>query len=278
VQPSRDPVADYLAALDDALRRRRVPGRSIRHLSRELCDHLERESERWSQRGLTAAAARRQAVASFGDAAELAAEWASVDRRWPPRLIWGLLSAAGMLLGLACGIPAGLAVAPWIGMMLLLPVIGGVAGSCLGLGQWAVLRRYWSGAGIWVPGTAAALAVGLQAATVIVEGLGMARRDPLQESLALMLTGLVIGALVGLVQWRSLSRHGVGGGWWIMANALGLAAGLAVGGRLAVLGFGDFRGPEGLATLALFGALTMGMATSFALAPVFEDRRSLLPG
>jgi len=89
-------------------------------------------------------------------------------------------------------------------------VLGGlVAGAVIGTAEWFVLRKLVSW--LWIPATAAGMAVGLAAGSALLD-YGIARGDVVLMG---ALTGLGVGALQALV----LARHGIPGAfWWAVAN------------------------------------------------------------
>jgi hypothetical protein len=89
-------------------------------------------------------------------------------------------------------------------------VLGGlIAGAVIGTAEWFVLRKLVSW--LWIPATAAGMAVGLAAGSALVD-YGIARGDVVLMG---ALTGLGVGALQALV----LARHGIPGAfWWAVAN------------------------------------------------------------
>ncbi|RPI34417.1 MAG: hypothetical protein EHM70_02920 [Chloroflexota bacterium] len=67
--------------------------------------------------------------------------------------------------------------------------------------------------------------------------------------------GLVMGVVIGVLQWLVLRAHFKGAGWWIIASGLGWAAGFPVGAALAQqLGLTGY----------LFGVV-LGLATGAAV-------------
>ena len=89
-------------------------------------------------------------------------------------------------------------------------VVGGlIAGAVIGTAEWFVLRKLVSW--LWIPATAAGMAMGLAAGSALVD-YGIARGD-------VVLMGAVTGVGVGVLQALVLARHGIPGAfWWAVAN------------------------------------------------------------
>ena len=89
-------------------------------------------------------------------------------------------------------------------------VAGGlIAGAVIGTAEWFVLRKLVSW--LWIPATAAGMAVGLAAGSALVD-YGIDRGD-------VVLMGAVTGVGVGVLQALVLARHGTAGAfWWAVAN------------------------------------------------------------
>ena len=133
--------------------------------------------------------------------------------QWKFRLYWVLASTVGIVI-----IYATLGLAQFVFYMdrLELAGVGAVAGAVAGIMQWLVLRRRISRAGWWVLVSAIGWAMGS-----IVFFYSYYRYT--------FWSGLVVaGAVVGIMQWLVLRRHISQAGWWILASAGGVVAGLAV--------------------------------------------------
>ncbi|HEY9377687.1 MAG TPA: hypothetical protein VIQ02_11400 [Jiangellaceae bacterium] len=77
---------------------------------------------------------------------------------------------------------------------------------------------------------------------------GRAVAGPVDTVWTAALAGVIAGAVIGAAQWLALRRIGADL-WWIVATAVGLAAGLAL--AFAIFGYGDTVGD-----LAVVGAVT----------------------
>jgi hypothetical protein len=112
---------------------------------------------------------------------------------------------------------------------------GVVAGTLLGTGQWAVLRRR-GGSARWIAATAAGFSVGLTAGAALVD---------YETSLtALVVMGAVCGIAIGVAQAMSfapLRRHVAAwtvatGGLWAIGWAVTTSAGIKVEDQWALFG------------------------------------------
>jgi hypothetical protein len=128
---------------------------------------------------------------------------------------------------------------------------GLIAGAVIGTAQWLALRPRVSA--LWIPATAAAMAVGLALATLITGGattLG-----------ALALSGAIAGAVVGAAQAIVLRK------WtWILTMALSWSAGWAISSLVII----DEQ--RGFATFGLSGAALVTVVTGVALRALFGRR------
>ena len=191
----------------------------------------------------------------------------------------GIAFGAGRLAAAAVGAPTTLAAR---GAELSLGVAAGaLQGAIFGFAQAAVLRRALPRVGrrAWIGATAAAGALGWLIGAIPVSVLAAADRagPPVTPPLVVMLgagaaLGLVLGALLGGAQWlvlrRAARRQPLGAAGWIVANALGWAAGLA----LIVLGAAALQRDAKIETVALVMAgcgalavLVLGAVTGWAL-------------
>ena len=91
-----------------------------------------------------------------------------------------------------------------------------VAGLVIGGLQWVVLRQRVPQTGWWILASAAGWAGGWAIViTLVPPEFGF-------------LTGIVLGAAMGTLQWLFLRQHFHQAGWWIAVSALGWTAGLTL--------------------------------------------------
>lgn len=127
----------------------------------------------------------------------------------------------------------------WLGALVI--VLGStiLEGTAVGLGQWLVLRSVlpWLKARTWWLATSAgafvAWVLGMIPSTVMntTADAGNAPAPEMSDWLVFgmaALMGLVLGPVLGLPQWLVLRRRVAGAGWWVVANAVAWAAGMAL--------------------------------------------------
>lgn len=137
---------------------------------------------------------------------------------------------------------------------------GLMAGSIIGAAGWYVLRKRISW--LWIPATAAGMAVGLAAGAALVD-YGIARGD-------VVLMGAVTGLGVGVLQALVLARHKIPKAWWwALANPPAWALGWLVTSYVITTNV-----KEQFAAFGGSGAIVFGLLTWFVLALLFRGRRS----
>lgn len=155
---------------------------------------------------------------------------------------WILVSIGGLFLGsLVQGvtiIAIGPALLPEKPVMALFPLDLSL-GLTLGTLQALVLRRHLARAWVWAIATGAGLATAeFLAGFVLHDIMGLEfgfYRSPLPEALiALAITGLVIGACVGSLQYLVLYQAGYHSLRWIPVTIAGFTSAIAVADFLAV--------------------------------------------
>ncbi len=97
-----------------------------------------------------------------------------------------------------------------------------VFGAIVGLSQWMVLRKYLAGKRWWILATAWALAGNIILGSFFIILISKDKPGTFGE-VAIILAFL--GAILGLSQWLVIRRQLLGAGWWVIANAVGLALG-----------------------------------------------------
>ncbi len=136
-------------------------------------------------------------------------------------------------------------------------IVGGlIVGAIIGAAEWFALRRWVSW--LWIPATAAGMAVGLAAGAALVD-YGIDRGD-------LALVGAVTGVGVGVLQALVLARHRIPGAfWWAVANPPAWALGWLVSSYVISRNI-----DERFAIFGASGALVFGLLTWFLLAVLFR--------
>lgn len=179
-------------------------------------------------------------------------------------LRWSALSAAGLTIGIGLGLLLASPAEAVLGVMFVLPVVGGAAGLILGGAQLVAGLRERVSPVRWTLATSVGVAVGLTLGTVLVEtvlvdAFGLRGGEPLSDLAALTLVGGLTGAAAGLVQWPFLAGEGTSpDGGWVVGSAAGLAAGAVVGGGLCYLVAGTIRSPLAILVVALAGGAALG--------------------
>jgi hypothetical protein len=195
-------------------------------------------------------------------------------------LTWTILTAGGWAGGLGAGLLLGAPIQVVVGMMLVAPVVTGVAGGVLGTSQWLALRRL-RGAGWWVPASAIGLGVGLTVGVTIVEQLGrwvtggpvnVARLTSLERAGSFAVIGVVTGLFLGSAQWLVLRRASRHSSAWTANTTLAMTIALVAASLVADAAFGSATVPLGFCTFVLLSGCTFGVITGLRL------RATLTPG
>ena len=179
----------------------------------------------------------------------------------------GAWSAAGLLAGIALGIPAG-QMAGLATMMLILPAVGSVMGLCLGTGQRLATRDRGALPSRWLLVSAAGRGVGLTGGTVLIELLDLSKGVWTHDLLALAVIGGSAGLALSLAQAWALEARSALKVWWVLGTALGFSLSFVAGGLAAYGLIGGFRGLAGLVVLALVASVAAGGATACILESV----------
>lgn len=153
-------------------------------------------------------------------------------------LRWLLASSAGVVIGMALLLAASIMLE---GFVAQLPgtsgdwvfglVVGCSFGSCLGVAQWLVLRRFLAGTAIWIPATMAAFVF----ACLIIFGL-LNGGDDTTSLLTKLGHALVLGGSLGIAQARAVRSALPGAGRWVVVSLISWTvaelAGIAATGLL----------------------------------------------
>ena len=169
---------------------------------------------------------------------------------------WTLATAGGMLLGFLLTIPLvnllDLGIA-----QIAVPVL---AGTVIGFAQWIVLRRYLTAGSTWELGDGITWAAGYVLGLLLVLSL------PSTMFIA-TLGYLLFGVIVAIVQWPVLRREIPNVFVWILANALGWAAGFWTSQAVLPLFMTDPLIEPAVSTtvIAVTSGLVAGAITALAL-------------
>ncbi len=186
---------------------------------------------------------------------------------------WVVLSALGLVVGIAAGLGLAGQIEALVGMVLVTPVMLALAGSLFGASQWLAVWR-WHRAGVrWVAASAAALGVGMTLGVVLVEVVGRAITGeqmrlvgggPAGRVLSLAVIGTLTGLAVGATQRIALRPYGGAPAGWTGRCTAAFGAGLPAGGLAADLLIGGLGSPAGFATFLGVTGLVVGLATAQA--------------
>ena len=136
-------------------------------------------------------------------------------------------------------------------------VAGLIVGLVIGAAEWFALRRHVSW--LWIPATAAGMAVGLTAGAALVD-YGTGRGD-------VALLGAVNGVAVGVMQALVLARHRIPGAlWWAVANPPAWALGWFVTSYVITTNV-----EERFPIFGASGAIVFGLLTWLLLAALIRD-------
>lgn len=189
---------------------------------------------------------------------------------------WIFICGVGELAGMAAAsflylvgrFTVGQAFLGWHGLVLLLIVLvtGVLEGSIAGYFQWTMLTHRYPRLLLkpWIRATAWGTAVGcLLGSLPTVQLANHFQNHPgnlgMAKLLILALIGMVLGGMIGLVQWWELKKHSLQSGYWILANAM--AWPLAVG----VLYWGATQATNQLPAEIVFSlSLTFGLCSGLA--------------
>jgi hypothetical protein len=139
-------------------------------------------------------------------------------------LVWVLASTVGYGLGAVLGI--GILITLRVPVSAGFPIFfGAIFGAIGALGQWTLIRRQISEAGLWIPFSALALMV------AVTMTAGMSSGVSPDFNPFLILAG-IYGLLGGFLQGLILQKQGVPIGWWIVASVLGGLLGGAMDGSV----------------------------------------------
>lgn len=131
---------------------------------------------------------------------------------------------------------------------------GALAGAVIGAAQWLVLRRYLTAGVLWVLVTALGVAIG-DGLGALLTGAGTGIGD-------LLITGLVIGVAVGLLQWAHLSGRVPAASLWVAVVGAAWPIGWTVTWAVGVdveRGYAVFGSTGALVFAAMTGAAMWAM-------------------
>lgn len=221
-----------------------------------------------------------------------------VALRWDTWRAWVLTNLLAEALGLGATLLVGVlllgGLESYIGIIpvaLLGVILGGLCeGSIVGSLQWLVLRRpippiHWRewaiatavGAGIaWALGMLPSVLMSFVPAQSSANSSQVFNVTGPTTYLLAIAMGIALGAILGTAQWAVLRRYVPSAGWWILANAIAWAVGMAL--VFAGMGFIPDNGAVTagiIAVLILFVALAgmlVGAIHGLALIWLLRER------
>lgn len=148
-----------------------------------------------------------------------------------------------------------------LGVMFVLPVVGGAAGLALGGAQLFPGVHEHVPAALWTAATAVGLALGLTGGTVLVEAIALEAGRVPDDLAALLIVGGLAGGGVGLGKWACLrlGASPVSAGRWVLGEALALASGALLGGMLCYTALGTIRSVPAIMLIAVAGGIAEGL-------------------
>jgi len=184
----------------------------------------------------------------------LTSEQTTTWPQWSLLLIWITLSASGVGIGILAASILAFGVFP-NGSFIAVSIVGGfVAGLIIGLAQWFLLRQLINEVGWWILATSVGSAIGspLGAITQAIAG------NFLTGMLSASLGSAMIGIIFGFLQWLILRKKFARASIWIVATAIGNAAGSVATKTLNLGPLGNFAGE-------IVHGLAFGLVTGLAL-------------
>ena len=157
---------------------------------------------------------------------------------------WVLASTVGYAVGNAAGMKVVQAVVGAAeyrakGFVVAIPLLVVMTGAAVGVMQWLVLRREVSGAGWWVLASTVGWVMGKAAAFLGILFVGLQGFSPVSANIV---SGAVVGAVVGVLQWLILRRQLRRAGWWVLASTVGWVMGQAAHGAIGLPAVGAVSG------------------------------------
>ncbi len=184
---------------------------------------------------------------------------------------WILLSGVGFAAGLGGGLALGAPIEALVGMMLVTPIVLGIAGCVFGTSQWLAIKGSRRVGVWWVVATTVGMGLGLTIGIVLVETVGRAlvggpvrlfSIGPIGRVLGLAVIGIVAGAAVGTLQRWVLRHFGAGVRGWIPVSIVALGLGLPGGALTADLVAGGLGSPWGFGLFLAAAGLVAGLVTA----------------
>jgi hypothetical protein len=187
---------------------------------------------------------------------------------------WTSLTTVGLAGGLVAGLLVGMPLGQVVNAMIVTGVVTGVVGAVLGTFQAISLRRLLTRPWWWILATIVGLGIGLAAAVVFVEQIGIlisgerpqiAQLTAPMRALSFVAVGLVAGTLLGTAQAFVFRRQRPQIKNWIPATAVGLAVAFSASSLAVDLSGLRFASAAGLILFLVLSGISFGAVTSWPL-------------
>lgn len=182
-------------------------------------------------------------------------DWKAERTHWDFWLQWVLASALAGIV--ASGLVVDVTLVWAENMDLYLGVNAAMIGATFGIMQWLVLRRQILNADWWILASVAGWVIG--------EGIALFATMGFTRILNISISAVVIGAMIGIMQWLVLRHKVYGAKWWILASTMGWTL-----GELTSLFIEWGAMLRGLVVGAIVGAV-VGAVTGFVLVLMLQD-------
>lgn len=188
--------------------------------------------------------------------------------------VWTSLTAAGLAAGLVAGLLVGMLLGGIVNAMIVTASVTCCVGTVLGAFQALGLRQLLARPFWWILATLIGVGVGLAAAVVTVEQIGIAatgtrpniaRLSTQMRALSFVTVGIVTGAILGVAQALVLRRQIPRVKYWAFTTAAGLAIAFSSSSLLVDLSGLGIASPPGVVTFVLISGLAFGILTSWPL-------------
>jgi hypothetical protein len=198
---------------------------------------------------------------------------------WGLWFAWVGVSGVGSLVGFAVYFPLVLVVSENLGVVLqvLISLSGGaVLGASIGVSQRIVFRRIMPQLGSWVSASAAGGAAG----GLLGFEIGQAAGSMAGFNMALLVGGALLGAGLGVAQWKVLQDKFSNAGWWVLASILGLGGGPWMGRVLGEAAYNVLNASTGeltarvVSTIISAGLMLLSYGAVSGAAVVWLESRS----
>lgn len=187
---------------------------------------------------------------------------------------WTLLTTVGLAGGLVAGLFFGMPIGEIANAMIATAFVTCAVGSVLGTVQAMGLRKMLRQPLWWIAATTIGIGIGLAAAVVIVEQIGIlvtgsrpnvAHLSSLWRAFSFIAIGLVCGTFLGFSQWLVLRIQMPQVKHWVPATSLALAIAFSASSILVDLTGSQLFSAAGAMMFLLCAGASFGFLTSWPL-------------